>query len=149
GVVTRATEGGPLFCASHSTCRAIANSLGREWLRAGAFGEDEGMSHQHRILSRRVILASVTVGMSGLILAPDDAFAGKGLTATPSCDDGDEPTLPETEGPYFKPKSPHRSDLREKGLPGRAVELSGLVLTRTCKPVANAFVDLWHADSEG
>src|SRR5262249_26687562 len=32
---------------------------------------------------------------------------------------------------------------------GRSVELSGLVLTRSCRPVANALVDLWHADDGG
>ena len=71
------------------------------------------------------------------------------LAATPACHDGDEPTLPETEGPYFKPGSPNRGDLREKGIGGRPVELSGLVLTRSCRPVAGALVDLWHADSKG
>ena len=87
--------------------------------------------------------------MSGIILATDDALARKGIAATPACDDGEEPTLPEIEGPYFKPRSPHRADLFEKGMAGRPVELSGLVLTRACKPVANALVDLWHADSDG
>jgi protocatechuate 3,4-dioxygenase beta subunit len=29
------------------------------------------------------------------------------------------------------------------------VELSGVVLTRACRPVAGALVDLWHADAGG
>jgi protocatechuate 3,4-dioxygenase beta subunit len=29
------------------------------------------------------------------------------------------------------------------------VELSGAVLTRTCRPVAGALVDLWRADDAG
>ena len=55
----------------------------------------------------------------------------------------------QTEGPFFKPRSPLRDDLREAGAGGDPLELSGLVLTRLCKPVAGAVVDLWHADARG
>jgi protocatechuate 3,4-dioxygenase beta subunit len=99
-----------------------------------------------RFLSRRHVLA--TGALAGLVLATNDGFA-QGLAPTPACHDGDEPTLPEIEGPFFKPKSPLRSDLRETGIAGRPVELSGVVLTRGCRPVANALVDLWHADDAG
>jgi Dioxygenase len=58
-------------------------------------------------------------------------------------------TIPQIEGPFFKPRSPRRSDLREPGIAGRPVELSGLVLTRACRPVAGALVDLWQADDNG
>ena len=51
--------------------------------------------------------------------------------------------------PVFKPKSPRRNDLREPGIAGRPVELSGLVLTRSCRPVTGAVVDLWQADDNG
>ncbi|HET8921309.1 MAG TPA: intradiol ring-cleavage dioxygenase [Xanthobacteraceae bacterium] len=57
--------------------------------------------------------------------------------------------MPETEGPFFKPKSPERSDLRELGTKGKPFELSGFVLTKTCRPVRGAVVDLWHADENG
>jgi protocatechuate 3,4-dioxygenase beta subunit len=99
-----------------------------------------------RFLSRRRVLA--TGALTGFVLATSDGFA-QGLAPTPACHDGDEPTLPEIEGPFFKPKSPLRSDLREAGIAGRPVELSGVVLTRACRPVANALVDLWHADDAG
>jgi protocatechuate 3,4-dioxygenase beta subunit len=71
------------------------------------------------------------------------------LAPTPSCHDGDEPTVSETEGPFFKPKSPERSDLREPGAGGRRFELSGVVLSRSCRPLRGAVVDLWHADENG
>jgi len=71
------------------------------------------------------------------------------LAATPDCRDGDEPTAPETEGPFFKPKSPQRSDLREPATKGKPFELSGYVLTKSCRPVRGAVVDLWHADENG
>jgi protocatechuate 3,4-dioxygenase beta subunit len=103
------------------------------------------MTH-HSFPSRRHII--VTGACASLVLSARGAVA-QALAPTPACHDGDEPTLPETEGPFFKPKSPRRSDLREAGIPGRPVELSGFVLTRSCRPVANALVDLWHADDGG
>jgi len=101
----------------------------------------------HKLASRRQILASGAA--AGLVLAADDALAQPLLSPTPACHDGDVPTRPEIEGPFFKPASPLRGDLREPGLAGRPVELSGFVLTRACRPVAGALVDLWHADDQG
>jgi protocatechuate 3,4-dioxygenase beta subunit len=101
----------------------------------------------HKLASRRRILASGAA--AGLLLAADDALGQQLLSPTPACHDGDVPTRPEIEGPFFKPASPLRGDLREPGLAGRPVELSGYVLTRACRPVAGALVDLWHADDQG
>jgi protocatechuate 3,4-dioxygenase beta subunit len=107
------------------------------------------MNEDHRLPSRRRILATGAFAATGLALAMDDSFAQQGLAPTPACHDGDEPTIRETEGPFFKPQSPQRADLREPGIAGRPVELSGRVLTRACRPVAGALVDLWHADDHG
>jgi protocatechuate 3,4-dioxygenase beta subunit len=107
------------------------------------------MNHSGSLSRRRVIVAGAC---TGLLLPARNALAqgaAQDLAPTPSCHDGDTPTLPQTEGPFFKPKSPLRSDLREPGIAGRPVELSGVVLTRSCRPVANALVDLWHADDGG
>jgi protocatechuate 3,4-dioxygenase beta subunit len=68
---------------------------------------------------------------------------------TPQCHDGDAPTVRQTEGPYFKPSSPQRADLVEPNSNARLVELSGRVLTRSCRPLPQALVDLWHADERG
>jgi len=85
------------------------------------------MNNYDRLLSRRRILMSGAFAAAGLMPPMDDAFAQQqGLAPTPSCHDGDEPTIPEIEGPFFKPRSPRRSDLREPGIAGRPVELSGL-----------------------
>jgi protocatechuate 3,4-dioxygenase beta subunit len=97
-------------------------------------------------LSRRRLIA--TAASAGLLL-PARAALAQGLPLTPSCQDGDAPTLSEIEGPYFKASSPLRSDLREPGIAGRPVELSGVVLTRSCRPVASALVELWHANDRG
>ena len=98
--------------------------------------------------TRRHFLVTAAAGASGLVAA-SEAFAQQNLPPTPACDDGDAPTVRQTEGPYFKPRSPERSDLREAGIAGRPMELSGVVLTRACRPVARALVDLWHADDKG
>ena len=108
------------------------------------------MNNYDRLLSRRRLLMSGAFAAAGLMPPMDDAFAQQqGLAPTPSCHDGDEPTIPEIEGPFFKPRSPRRSDLREPGIAGRPAELSGLVLTRACRPIAGALVDLWQADDNG
>jgi len=99
--------------------------------------------------TRRRFLLNIGVLASGWELFHPDAALTQELAPTPSCHDGDEPTVRQTEGPFFKPRSPERSDLREPGASGRWFELSGLVLTRACRPVRGALVDLWHADEKG
>lgn len=94
---------------------------------------------------RRLITASAAAGAAlGL-----PAIAWGQTPLTPACHDGDEPTLAETEGPFFKPRSPERADLIEPGIKGRPIVLSGQVLDRGCKPLAHALLDLWHADDNG
>jgi len=68
--------------------------------------------------------------------------------ATPACR-SDMPTPEETEGPYFKPRSPARRSLLEPGIEGRHLVLSGLVMTTRCVPVSRALLDFWHADASG
>src|SRR5260370_12604849 len=107
------------------------------------------MNHRGSPSRRHMI---VTGACAGLLLPIRDALAqdlSPDLSPTPACHDGDAPTLPQVTGPFFKPKSPRRSDLREGGIAGRPVELSGVVLTRACRPVANALGDLWHAYADG
>jgi protocatechuate 3,4-dioxygenase beta subunit len=57
--------------------------------------------------------------------------------------------LPETEGPFFKPSSPERTNLFELGIAGQPLELVGFVLSLSCKPVSGALIDLWQADGKG
>ena len=96
--------------------------------------------------TRRRLLAASALAAAGIVL--DDAVA-EPLAPTPQCHDGDAPTIRETEGPFFKPSSPQRADLVEPASKARLVELNGQVLTRSCRPVAQALVDLWHADERG
>jgi protocatechuate 3,4-dioxygenase beta subunit len=100
--------------------------------------------------SRRQILRSAFVSSSlGLALGYPGLSFAQSAAPTPQCHDGDEATLRQTEGPYFKPSSPERADLVEPNAKARLVEINGQVLTRLCRPVDRALVDLWHADEHG
>jgi protocatechuate 3,4-dioxygenase beta subunit len=96
--------------------------------------------------SRRHVLLAGALAASGLGTATR-AGAQANLAATPACDD--HPTLRQMDGPFYKPRSPEHADLIEPDARARPVELVGAVLTRTCKPVARALVDIWHADENG
>lgn len=54
-----------------------------------------------------------------------------------------------TEGPYYKEGSPERFELRQKGVPGESLSLSGHVLDLNGNPIAGAWIDFWHANGEG
>ena len=41
------------------------------------------------------------------------------------------------------------ADLVEPDTKGQLVEINGQVVTRSCRPVARALLDLWHADERG
>jgi protocatechuate 3,4-dioxygenase beta subunit len=97
---------------------------------------------------RRFLLGAGTIA-AGLELSSASALLAQERAPTPSCRDGDEPTVRQSEGPFFKPSSPERGDLREPGAAGRNFELSGYVLTKRCRPLGGALVDLWHADDKG
>src|SRR5258708_36579333 len=94
--------------------------------------------------TRRRLLAAGAFAMTGII--GDGGAAAAPLPVTPQCHDGDEPTVRQTAGPYFKPSSPQRADLVESGSKGRVVELAGLVLTRPCRPAPRARGVFCHAD---
>jgi len=99
-------------------------------------------------LTRRGFLLDSGMVAAAWELSRNAALAQE-LKPTLSCRDGDEPTLRQGEGPFFKPKSPQRSDLREPSAQARPATLSGFVLTRSCRPLPGAVVDLWHADEKG
>jgi protocatechuate 3,4-dioxygenase beta subunit len=96
---------------------------------------------------RRFVITSAATGFVLGIGGP--SWGQAGLAPTPACHEGDEPTLRQTEGPFFKPRSPERADLVEPGMKGRPIELTGFVLDPACKPMAHALLDLWQADDAG
>lgn len=98
--------------------------------------------------TRRAVLGA-GIFAAGSLLGTDYGVAEGPLPATPACHDGDEATLRQTEGPYFKPSSPERAELLEAGIAGQPIELVGMVLSRACKPIAGALLDFWQADDKG
>jgi protocatechuate 3,4-dioxygenase beta subunit len=102
--------------------------------------------------SRRLIVTGSLAALGAHATSVNGAAAQSAtqgeLPPTPSCGD-DAPTMRQGEGPFFKPRSPERADLREPGIKGEPMVLTGFVLTRGCRPVERALVDLWHADESG
>ena len=96
--------------------------------------------------TRRDLLRAGAAASVGIGLSP--ALAQE-LPPTPECVSGQAETARQTEGPFFKRRSPERSLLREPGMAGTPVDLSGFVLTRTCRPLPRTIVDLWQADEKG
>ena len=83
------------------------------------------------------------------VTATTDAGTAGTLAPTPACDDGDDPTPSQTEGPYFTPNSPRRASLLEAGVDGQRLVVAGTVLTTDCRPVNRALLDFWQADDAG
>jgi protocatechuate 3,4-dioxygenase beta subunit len=96
--------------------------------------------------SRRGLLGFGLAAGTGFFLPCADAATPR---LTPACVEADDPTPAQTEGPYFTPDSPERSNLVTDGIDGRRISLIGFALDRQCRPIAGALVDLWHADATG
>ena len=77
------------------------------------------------------------------------AAAPTTLAPTPACDDGDDPTPSQTEGPYFTPNSPVKASFLGDVSSGTRLALSGTVVTTACTPVGGALIDLWQANDAG
>jgi len=68
-------------------------------------------------------------------------------TPSPDCTKGTTPS--QTEGPYYKANTPERASLVGPGMAGTRVVLTGSVLTRDCRPIADALLDFWQANDKG
>ncbi|MFF0556218.1 carbohydrate-binding protein [Streptomyces sp. NPDC020472] len=90
---------------------------------------------------------AVLMGVPALARTLTDAEAAPALT--PECDDGDDPTPEQMEGPYFKPNSPLRSSLLEAGTTGVRLTVSGYVFGLACRPISGVLLDFWQADVNG
>lgn len=115
-----------------------------------------------RSMTRRTVAAGLAAGAAGAAAVlfmsgarpatPGYAFRGPaadrglGLAPPAACTPG---TVGQTEGPYYTPSTPRRTDLREPGSRGEPLTLQGLVLTPDCRPVPGAVVDIWHCDARG
>jgi protocatechuate 3,4-dioxygenase beta subunit len=70
------------------------------------------------------------------------------LAPTPSCGAG-AGTEAQTEGPFFEPDSPEKTDFTGDVSKGTPVVLTGAVLSTDCRPIGRALLDVWHADADG
>ncbi|MFF8830707.1 carbohydrate-binding protein [Streptomyces sp. NPDC015131] len=112
---------------------------------------------RHRHPSRKNVLrAALAAGVTAPALlmgvpalARTVAPTGTAPEPTPACDDGDDPTPPQMEGPYFKPNSPRRTSLLEPGTPGTRLTVSGYVFGLACRPLDGVLLDFWQADVNG
>jgi protocatechuate 3,4-dioxygenase beta subunit len=53
------------------------------------------------------------------------------------------------EGPYYKRDSPERTAISAKDTPGNKLVVEGHVFDRSGHPISHAWLDFWHADSNG
>ncbi|WP_329597950.1 intradiol ring-cleavage dioxygenase [Streptomyces pseudovenezuelae] len=114
--------------------------------------------HKKDLTRRKVVVAgagaAVAVGAAGT-LAASGAFAGEtsttasasnGSTASEACY---KLTSETTEGPYYIDADKIRQDITEdkEGIP-LTLRLK-VIDSETCKPIADAAVDIWHCDALG
>jgi protocatechuate 3,4-dioxygenase beta subunit len=59
------------------------------------------------------------------------------------------PTPEQTEGPFYRLFSAPKANLREPGLVGTSLDLTGRVVDRRGRPLANALLDFWQCDGSG
>jgi protocatechuate 3,4-dioxygenase beta subunit len=123
-----------------------------------AMAPDRFLAGRRRAL-RLILAAPFAAPLLAPLLAAGEASAaealllataaGRNSVPTPECGDDDEPTPRETAGPFYRPRSPERVSLVEKGMPGTRLELTGRVFGAGCTPLAGALLEFWHADDAG
>lgn len=109
---------------------------------------DSGISRKSVLKAALAVGPAAVLLGGGTALARDRVAGGAPLTPTPYCDDGDDPTPPQTEGPYFTPGSPERSSLTDSGS-GTPLTVSGYVFGLGCQVIGDVLLDFWQADSQG
>ena len=74
------------------------------------------------------------------------AEAATGALPAPVCN-GLTPAT--AEGPDYLPNTPERTALRETGMAGEPLLITGYVLDAACAPIPGAWLDFWQADADG
>lgn len=98
--------------------------------------------------SRRHALLGL-IGLGASVIVPRQT--GAQSVAAPICDPASPlpPTPAQTAGPYFKEGSPERTNLREPGMDGTPLTVTGQVVDADCTPLSDVKIDVWHADAAG
>ena len=111
----------------------------------GADGDSDGASR-----AAQSSAATTAAGTTSARTSAEAAAEAGILQATPPCDDGDDDaTEAQTEGPYYTPNTPRRSNLVTGGLRGVPLLVTGDVVDTQCRPVRGALLDFWQADAAG
>jgi protocatechuate 3,4-dioxygenase beta subunit len=71
------------------------------------------------------------------------------LPNAPDCTPPARATPRQTEGPFYTPNAPRRHSLVSGAQAGERIVLTGFVVTRGCRPLPGAVVDVWQADASG
>jgi protocatechuate 3,4-dioxygenase beta subunit len=104
--------------------------------------------NERSFLRRRGFLAASLALAAETAMPLREALAQAArLPATPGCQPGHS-TPAQTEGPFYSPRTPLKSNFRADA-PGQPLVLQGQVLGTDCRPMAGAWLDFWHADSNG
>ena len=74
------------------------------------------------------------------------AEAATGALPAPVCN-GLTPAT--AESPDYLPNTPERTALRETGMTGDPLLITGYVLDAACAPIPGAWLDFWQADADG
>jgi protocatechuate 3,4-dioxygenase beta subunit len=101
--------------------------------------------------TRRSVLAAL-IASPVLAMGNNDLSAAAPtfrLNLTPDCHDGDEHTVAQTEGPYFKPNAPLKRDLAVDAPRGERMTIGGFVLDTACRRLPRTLIQIWHADESG
>jgi protocatechuate 3,4-dioxygenase beta subunit len=103
------------------------------------------------IKRRRLIQlgATLPLALPVSLLVSQAQAASKRPEPTTVCDKSVVSTRSQTAGPFFTPNTPMRINFREDSAGGEPLDLFGFVKTPDCRPVANATIELWHADDRG
>lgn len=93
---------------------------------------------QRRTFLKSTTLCAVAVSASGFVRFEGNRYVGDCETTT------------DILGPFYRPDSPTRNNLRIPGDSGALVELSGTIKHNDCTtPYNNAKIELWHCDGKG
>ncbi|WAZ22965.1 intradiol ring-cleavage dioxygenase [Streptomyces cinnabarinus] len=117
----------------------------------------EGPKHKRDLTRRKVVVggagAVAAVGVGGAFAAGAFADETSGTAAASASESATEGcyklTSETTEGPYYIDADKIRRDITEdkEGIP--LVLNLKVIDNETCKPIANAAVDIWHCDALG
>jgi len=77
---------------------------------------------------------------------PTPAAGGAAALPAPVCN-GLTPAT--AEGAHYLPNTPERASLREAGMAGDPLVITGYVLDANCAPIPGAWLDFWQADADG